>query len=867
MQFYQSEIGEVAKSLKTDVTNGIDSAEAATRLTKYGPNEIKAQEEDSFLKLLIEQLKNPLVLLLLGTTAIAVTAGKGFEAFLIAAIVLFMAFIGAGLEKRAGKAIQKLQGLTQLQSHVIRDGQQLHINVREIVIGDILSLQEGDRVPADARLISVNELQVDESILTGESIPATKTADTLKEDATMSDQTNMIFSGSFIVQGNARAIVVATGSDSQIGQIAKQLGEETERQTPLQIELDRLGKILLVLTLMICSVVVILSVLRGSEFIDALIQSLSLAIAFIPEGLTAVMTVVLAVAVREMVEKKVIIKRLLAAEGLGSVSIVATDKTGTITAGNMHLTKLWVHNKEIDAQQFRPATEAEQKLLDVIRYCNNGKGPTETALVNFLRKIGIEFELENREQEHRFSSSYKRMSVVKKVGTSLKTFSKGAPDVLIELCSQYIEHPTGTIKPLTNELRQKIMQTAEGYAKEGYRVLCLADRELDEGIDVNDRESIEKEMVFLGLICLIDPLREEVPATVAKLKQAGVSPVLITGDHPAIAKTIALEAGIIDRSDARVISGSDLEEYFNDDLTVATREELGSCRVFARVMPEHKDKLIQLFQESGYKVAMAGDGINDVLAISKSDIGIAVANATDVAKEAADIVLNGFYDAIINAVELGRLVMLRSRLYLHYLLSGNFCQVGVFILALIFNTEFPLTPTMLLIINLITDAAPAMAMAFERSSSDLLDQAPRAKNEGILNRAIYRSIAIQGILASVYLFIVFLFFLPYGLVLAQTATFTAYIWQKLLRAFTARSFSMSIIKMGLFSNKFIFVSVIFGLLVWATIVFIFPQIFQMAALPLEFLVFIITSSLLLPAAEEALKYLSRLRNRSNLEMM
>lgn len=857
MHFYQSEVAEVQQTLDTSLVEGLSSAEASLRLAKYGPNQIHSQSEKSFISLFIEQLKNPIVLILLGTTAIAIFAGKGFEAFLIGGIVVFMAVVGAGLEKRAGKAVQKLQGLTQLQAHVIRDGKQMQIAVSEIVIGDVLSLQEGDRVPADARLTSVNELQIDESILTGESIPVSKTTETITAEATIADQTNMVFSGTFVVQGNARAVVIATGNETEIGQIAKKLGEEEEKQTPLQKELEKLGKVLLVLTLAICGVVVVLSLTRGETFIDALIQSLSLAIAFIPEGLTAVMTVVLAVAVKEMVEKKVIIKRLLAAEGLGSVSIVATDKTGTITAGNMHLNKLWVYSREFESSDFKITNDHEKKLIDVIRYCNNGKGPTESALVKFLIEHRIEFELENRVEEHRFSSALKRMSVVKNVAGKLRAYSKGAPDILLELCTEYVDHKTGNLTAMSDEIRAEIVTAAESYAKNGYRVLCLAEKELADTVDTANRELVEKDMVFLGLICLIDPLRPEVPETVAKFIQAGIRPVLITGDHPAIATTIALQAGIISTSEAMVITGKELDDYFNEGENTALRNRIKDCRIFARVVPEHKDKLVELFQSNGYKVAMAGDGINDVLAISKSDIGIAVANATDVAKEAADIVLNGFYDAIINAVELGRLVMLRSRLYLHYLLSGNFCQVGVFVLALVFNTKFPLTPTMLLIINLITDAAPAMAMAFEKSGENLLKQSPRSSKEGFLNGRIYLSIGLQGILASAYLFIVFILFLPQGLLFAQTAAFTAYIWQKLLRAFTARSFKKSIFQMGIFSNKFITASVLFGFIIWAIIVYLVPDMFKMQPIPLTDLAVIIATSLIMPVAEEVLKFLTR----------
>ncbi len=855
---YQLDYQECATLVATDLVRGLSPAEAALRLDKYGRNEMQAAKKTSLFKLFLEQLANPIVIILLIAVGIASFTGKLFEATLIGSIVLFMAIIGVFLEKRAGDAVAKLKSLTVFQSTVIRDNQQIHIEAAEIVLGDIVHLVEGDRVPADCRIFAANELEIDESLLTGESLPVSKNTELIPDTTQLGDQSNMLFAGTFVLQGNVKAIVVKTAGTTELGQIAEKLAESEAKETPLQLQLKKLSKLLFFSTIILCSLILLLAYLRGETFIDGLLQSLSLAIAFIPEGLTAVMTVVLGLGVKEMVTKQVIIKRLLAAEGLGSVSVLATDKTGTITTGKMTVEKLWVFDQFIDSKNFVPHNQLENLIVDVIRYCNNGKGATEQALIQFLDGIGVTFELEGRSKEHRFSSDIKRMSVIKEIEEQYFSYSKGAPDVLIPLCSHYVDHSTDKIKPLDETLVRVFLQKVEEIASEGYRVLCLAYHPLDTTVDINDREQIEKDSVFLGLIALMDPLRPEVKDTIKKLKQAGILPVMITGDHPAIARTIALQAGIYtDTITARVLTGTDLDQYFSGTSSTITKTDVITCSVFARVTPHHKNLLIELFKQEGKLIAMAGDGINDAIAVSRANIGIAVANATDIIKEAADVVITGSYDALANAVEVGRLIMTRTRLYLHYLLSGNLCQVGVFVLALIFNLPFPLTAVSLLIINLLTDAAPAMAMAVERGNTSVMQVPPKPAREGILNKPIYTSIAVQGLVSSILLFIVFYLTLPEGLLYAQTATFTAYIFQKLLRGFTARSLTESVFTYGFFTNKLMLWSIVSGFVIWYCLVYVFNATFQMVALPTNTLLIIATSALIPPITEELFKYFFR----------
>lgn len=851
--FYKLDPEEISVILRTEPQLGLNSNEAINRLNEFGTNEIKIEKKVSLIKLFIAQISNPIVIILLFAVVLSILTGQIFEGVLIISIVIFMAVIGVYLENNANNAVEKLKSLTVPLTNIIREGRKIQIEASQIVPGDILALSEGDKVPADARVILSNDVQVDEMVLTGESIPVEKKTTKILEDVVIGDQSNMIFAGTYITQGNLKAIVTSTGMNSELGKIAEKLSESEDKKTPLQIQLEKLSKFLFIGTISICSLIMILTVLRQKPLLEGFLQSLSLAIAFIPEGLTAVMTVVLGIGVREMVKKQAIIKRLLAAEGLGSVSILATDKTGTITSGKMTVSKIWVYQKEFNPNEFNADSMLEEKIVQIIKFCNNANGATEKAMIAFLEKLGLSFELEEREKEHRFSSDLKRMSVVKKSEDGFLSYTKGAPDILLPLCSRYINYDDNTTLELTEEKRSTILKQVEDYAEKGYRVLCLAYKDHSKSLDLDDRDLIENEMIFIGLIGLIDPLREEVTSTVSKLITAGIRPVMITGDHPEIAKTIAVEAGIYsNRKDARVITGQELNMYFNGQSKFTT-EDLLNCSVFARVSPENKNQLIELYERNNILAAMAGDGINDVIAVNRAKIGIAVSNATDIVKEAADVVITGSYDALANAVEIGRLIMFRTRLYLHYLLSGNFCQVGIFFLALILDLPFPLTPIGLLIINLLTDAAPAMAMAFEKGDQNVMRQRPKPIEEGIINKEIYISIFIQGILSTVFLFIIFYLTLPYGERYAQTSTFTAYIFQKLFRAFSARSFRSNIFSYGLFSNKFLLYSVILGFIVWVIIVLGLPDIFEMTRIRNRDILIIILSSLSLPVFEELFK--------------
>ncbi len=853
-KYYQLSVKQTENLFKTSSQHGLSLKKVEENRAKFGVNKLDEAKKESILRLFVRQLENPIVLMLLVVVGIAAVTGEIVESVLIAGIVSFMALSGVYLEYKAGDAIGKLKKMTSVNTQVIRAGKFLEIPVEEVVAGDLISLKEGDRVPADCRIVFANEAEVDESSLTGESLSVNKKPETINEELVLADQKNMLFGGTFILGGNVRAIVVRVGGETELGRIAKAISETEEKPTPLQKQLIKLNFIILWGTLFVCGIILILTVIRGEPLLSALIEVLSLAIAFIPEGLGAVMTVTLAMGVKEMAVKKVIIKRLIAAEGLGSISLLATDKTGTITQNKMTVEKLWVIDQEIKSEGFKSKNLVEQKMIEIIRFCNNSKGATELALINFLEKIGLSYEIEERYLEHRFSSDLKRMMVVKKNDQSKIGYSKGAPDVLVHLCSKYLDSTLNKEFGLTEKIKEKVLKQTEVYALAGYRVLLLAYREFKFGHEHTDRRKDECDLVFVGLVGLMDPIRPEVKETVANLKKAGIRPVVITGDHPQIAKTIACQAGIVG-SDAGVMTGDELEKYFNGK-SKYSEDDIVSFSLFARVTPMQKNKLVDLYVKKGMLTAMAGDGVNDAVAISKCHVGIAM-NAVDVVNESADVVIYGGYDALASAVEIGRVIVQRTRLYLHYILSGNVCEVGVFILALIFNTPLPMTAIMLLIINLLTDAAPAMAMAFEKKDKDIMSQQPRSATEGIINGPIWVSIAVQGMISSAFLFLVFIYCLPLGLVVAQTATFTAYMFQKLLRAFTARSFTRSVFEYGFLSNRFTVIAVVFAFFVWLVMVYGVPGWSGTAPIPSLTLLWLFLLSLIFPVIEEVMKFTRR----------
>lgn len=845
---------DVLSALKVDGERGLSREQREKRLTTSGPNTLPEPPQPTLLDHFITQFKNPIVLLLIGTSVVAVATGKVIEPLLILGIVIFMATVGVFLERQSEKSLETLKKLQSATTSILIDGRIEHVPTESIVPGDILVLAEGDRVAADARVIKAVNVKVDESALTGESLPVSKGTATLQEDTVLADRHNMIFSGTSVIDGSVRAVVVETGKDSQLGLIASYLQNQEVRRTPLEEELSLVGKLILTATLISTILMLIVFLLRGETLIEALLTTTSLAIAFVPEGLSAVLTVTLALAVADMVKKKVIVKKLLAAEGLGSITHIATDKTGTITEGRMFVAKVFLNGKIYDVTDAGLSrTAIFPRLIDIVRFCNNNKGPTEQALVNFLDRHGFNYELQGRRVEYQFTSSLKRMSVIYHQDGRLRLFSKGAPEVLIPLCATQ-----GDDKPFTREEQDKTIATAVDLASRGFRVLALADKHHKGPVKQEARDAAETELNFIGLVALMDPLRSTVKDTVKALRAAGITPLMITGDHPAIARYIAEQCGIIQHPKRDlVLTGTDLDDLFGRSLLPDVRQKLLHARVFARVRPEHKVMIIDMYQQMGCRIAMTGDGVNDAAAIKRADVGIAMSNGMDVTRDIADVIVTGAYDALIRAVSIGRTVKLRTQLYLHYLLSGNACQVGVFFAAVLMGLPVPLTPIMLLMINILTDALPAMAMALEPEDPDITKRRAEFLPKRIISAEVLRGIVVQAVISTAALSAVFVWALPQGLAWAQTVVFTVYIFQKALRSFTARSFTKSVLEYGPFSNRLMNVAFPLIIAFWWVVVYGLPGIFGTVPLPAATVAVLLPLASVMPVAEELVKVWNR----------
>lgn len=850
-EFYTLSVNDSLKKLKADPKLGLPKGVRSKLLEKYGYNKLPEPPKSSLLVDLIEQLKNPLVILLLAAAVLSGATGSNFEAILIFAIVFLMAGIGIFLERQSEKSLDKLKDLQTDYATILKNGKNEKIKSELLVPGDILVLTEGDKVPADARVIETNEVMLDESALTGEALPISKNIKPLAKNTALGDRTNMIFSGTAVVSGSVKAVVVATGQTTEMGKIAEYLKEGEVRLTPLQVELEKVGKFLLVGCIVVSAVIFVIYVAQGVSVTESLLTTASLAIAFVPEGLSAVLTVTLALAVREMVAKKVIVKKLLAAEGLGSITHIATDKTGTITEGRMHVDKVYLGGKLYAAKSGDLKKKKHfDRLIDIVRFCNNNKGPTEQALVAFLETHGYNYELEGRHAEYQFTSSFKRMTISRAHSGGVGFFSKGAPDILIPMCAKNIS--TGGV--FSAKDKEKTLKEAEKLASQGFRVLALADKIHKGKLVGKNRERAESDLVFVGLVALIDPLRDTVKETVAAMKTAGITPLMITGDHPAIARYIAIEAGILGKGKSElVITGNELDVMFARMDLPEVKKKLMNARVFARVRPEHKVMIVEMFQAEGFRIAMTGDGINDAAAIKRADVGIAMSNGMDITRDISDVVITGAYDALIRAVVIGRIVKLRTKLYLHYILSGNACQVGVFVAAVLLGLPSPLTPVMLLIINLLTDALPAMAMGVEPEDTDIVKQKVKKEGESIVSKEVVRGILVQGLVSTILLTGIFYLFLPMGLVYAQTIAFTFFIFQKVLRGITARSFTKSALSYGIFTNRLMNISLPLVVVVWFVCVFVFPGVFEMESIILTDLVLALLLASILPIVEETTK--------------
>ena len=786
-----------------------------------GLNVLGVRKRKSFLSIFLDQFKNLLVVLLLVATAISILVGEIIDAILIVAIVLFMAIVSAFQEYRAERILEALKRLGSPKARVIREGRIMEVDASEVVPGDIILLFEGDRVPADARLVEAVDLYVDESLLTGESVPVGKRADIVLPEKTIeSDRINMVFTGTYVVRGRGKAIVVATGKNTYLGRIAQLVEEVEEVKTPFQEEMDKLArKIAAIVVLIAATSFLVGYILYEVGIIDLLLSSIALAVAAVPEGLPAIVTIVLSVAAWIMAKRRALVRRLAAVESLGAATVIATDKTGTLTLNRLRVEKLLIGaqprdiklesltDREIPQNVANPVAliAALNNTLVVEKVDNDVKfrgDPLEVALVQMVYKLGYD-PLKLRKEykvvrEIPFSSERKRMTVVVQDNSSGKLFVlvKGAPEILLER-STAVYAEEGLVR-IDKSISVELLNVFEHYASEGYRLIGLAFKELDRDIDIEtiDAEDLEKNLVYLATTCLIDPPRPEVPEAVHKALGAGIRVVMITGDHPATARAIAKMIGLPVR---KVLTGVELEEISDEELARIVDE----VDIYARVTPEHKARIVRLLRAKGHVVAVTGDGVNDAPALKLADIGVAMGKrGTDVAKEAADIIiLDDNFATIVAAIEEGRKAFDNVKRTVLYLLTANTAEVATIFYSALVGIGLLLTAPMLLWINVVTDGFPAAGMAFEEAEPDIMKRRLRGRRRGVLGRDQLIYLLLIGLVFSAATLVAAYFYMPYGIRTARSAAFLALMSLELGLSLSLRRLNSTVFSYSILSNR------------------------------------------------------------------
>ncbi len=809
---------EVLIQLRSDFARGLSASEAESRLREIGFNALQEANKTPWWSIFLSQFRDFMVLVLIGATVVSFFLGEVGDAATIVAIVIMNAILGFFQEYRAEKSVETLKALTAPEARVIRDGHLITVQAEGLVPGDILTLEAGDRVPADCRLLTVYDLQTDEAPLTGESQTVSKNTDALPSpDIPVADRRNMVYMGTTIARGRGTGVVVETGMHTEMGNIANLIRDAVEGQTPLQKRLEHLGKILVYLSLLIVAVVVVTGLFRGEPLYQMFLTGVSLAVAAIPEGLPAIVTIALALGVQRMIKAHAIVRRLPAVETLGCTTVICTDKTGTLTKNQMTVTKIWTDNDFLSLpHDVRDAENSSTlpKLLAATVLCNNAhvdeqdpfnaaraKGdPTEVALLWGALSLGLDLQnlsLEKvRCQEIPFESDRQRMAVMTVDGRMAHTiYVKGAPDVIVGLC-RYVED-RGKLVSLTREWREKLRNINDDMADGALRVLAVAYRSAS---DNEPKEHWERDLVLLGLVGMMDPPRPEAIQAVKDAERAGVRTVMITGDHPKTARAIGEAMGMRIGSD-EIITGPELDALTETDLV----QRVPSIRVYARVSPPHKLRVVRAWKSRGEIVAMTGDGVNDAPALKEADIGVAMGKTgTDVTKEAAAMILtDDNFATIVRAIEEGRAIYDNIRKFIRYLLSCNVGEVLVMFLAAFLGLPLPLLPIQILFVNLVTDGLPAMALGVDPPGPGVMDRPPRPPKENIFARGLGQKIAFRGILIGVSTLLVFVWCLQVwgmGLREARTMALTTLILSQLFHVFDARAEDRSFLEIGLFSN-------------------------------------------------------------------
>ena len=771
---------------------GLTAGEAKTRLEKYGENKLKEGKQKTVLQVFAEQFKDLLVVILIIAAIISAMTGGIEGTIVIIAVLIMNAILGTAQHFKAQKSLDSLKAMSAPNARVIRDGEKQEIAASQLVPGDILLLEAGDVAAADGRILENYSLQVNESALTGESENVNKMDEPIaKEELPLGDRVNMVYSGSLVSYGRAVVLVTGTGMDTEMGKIAHLMESAQEKATPLQRSLDDFSKKLSIIILVICAVVFGLGMWRGMGLGDALMFAVALAVAAIPEALSSIVTIGLAIGTQKMAKENAIIKKLRAVESLGSVSVICSDKTGTLTQNRMTVQKAFTIGKIWEAEGADAKISPLKELAEHSVLCNDGAingetqvgDPTETALLAFIRKAGgNETEVRNaypRLQEIPFDSDRKLMSTLHHISGEYKLMTKGAPDVLLARCVSV--KTEGGIVPMNDAFRQEIQEQNATFSSQGLRVLAFAEKVIGEDRPLGLED--ENDLTFVGLIAMMDPPREESAPAVADCRRAGIRPVMITGDHKVTASAIAKQIGILQEGD-RAIEGAELEHMTHEQL----REEVKSISVYARVSPEHKIRIVRAWQENGCIAAMTGDGVNDAPALKQADIGIAMGiTGTEVSKDAAAMILtDDNFATIVKAVGNGRNVYTNIKNSIQFLLSGNLAGILVVVFTSLMGLPLPFTAVQLLFINLLTDSLPALAVNMEQPTGDLLNMKPRDPKEGILTKDFLKNLVVQGGLIAIVTMMGFYTGLEVNDAMACTMAFATLCLARLFHGFNCR---------------------------------------------------------------------------------
>ena len=856
---------EVLQKLKTDKRGGLAKEEVENRQKEYGKNKLKEKQKETILMKFIKQFNDFMIIILI--IASIISAGVSYmqgendyiDSIIIIAIVILNAIMGVIQETKAEKSIEALQKMTPRKTKVIREGKTKEINAEELVPGDIVILEAGNYVPADSRIIEAHNLKIEESSLTGETEAVTKNAEIIcKKDVPLGDRLNMAYMSTIIVNGHGIAIVTDIGMNTKVGQIANMIIENEAPETPIQKKLGQVGKTLGIVCLVICFVIFLIGIVKNIEPLEMFMTAVGLAVAAIPEGLPAIVTIVLSIGVTKMAKKNSIIRKLPAVETLGSSNVICSDKTGTLTQNKMKVVEIYSKNQEFATELAALCTDCDIDIEDNKKIVKGE--PTETALVEYALTINKDKNELNsktpRINEIPFDSNRKMMTTIHRIGNKYRVITKGAPDVLLERCNKEIEEREAFSKLKIQKQNLKMAQRA-------LRVIAVAYKDIEILPNRIDTGAIENDLIFVGLIGMIDPPRQGVKEAVKTCKRAGIKTVMITGDHIATATAIAKELNILGKND-KAMTGQELEKMSQKQL----EENIKEYSVFARVTPEHKVRIVKAWQKRGAVVAMTGDGVNDSPALKNADIGIAMGkNGTDVAKNAADMILtDDNFVTIVEAVKQGRNIYANIKKAIHFLIATNIGEIVTIFLGLLLGLKSPLLAIQLLWVNLVTDSLPAIALGLEPAEKDIMNKKPINSRKSIFADGLWNKIIVEGIMIGLLTLLAFSLGNKYfGVEVGRTMAFVSIGLLELIHSFNIKS-EKSILKTGIMENKFLIGSFVLGILV-QTIVVLIPQLAEIFKLvPLtsaQWIITLIISILPIPIIEIQ-KFLDKRNSRGKI---